>query len=155
MPERLVVRPIDERDLADVVDVLLGGSRSPEAERPGDLGAYLAAIERIRTNGGDVLVAVLDGAVVGVCQVSLLFHLQHAGGVVAELESVHVAAAHRRNGVGRALLEHAVAWASDRGCYRVQLTSHVSRDGAHRFYEGLGFQPTHVGYKLPLDLDLD
>jgi GNAT superfamily N-acetyltransferase len=153
MEDRLVIRPIVERDLAEVVEVMIGGARAPEAERPGDLAAYLAAIDRIRGAGGDVLVAELDGAVVGVCQVLLLLHLQHTGGVVAELESVHVAAAHRREGVGRALLEHAVAWARDKGCYRVQLTSHLSRDGAHRFYESCGFEPTHVGYKLPLDPD--
>jgi GNAT superfamily N-acetyltransferase len=151
MDDRLVVRPIDAGDLGGAVGVLLGGTRSPEAERPGDLASYLAAVGRIRGAGGDVLVAVLDGSVIGICQVALLFHFQHAGGQVAELESVHVAATHRSAGVGQALVEHAVAWARDRGCYRVQLTSHRSREGAHRFYERLGFQPTHVGYKLDLD----
>jgi hypothetical protein len=33
----------------------------------------------------------------------------------------------------------------------VQLTSNRVREDAHRFYESLGFTPSHVGYKLALD----
>ena len=33
----------------------------------------------------------------------------------------------------------------------VQLTTDASREGAHRFYERLGFVASHVGMKLPLD----
>ena len=32
----------------------------------------------------------------------------------------------------------------------VQLTSDRSRTDAHRFYERLGFQATHLGFKLKL-----
>jgi hypothetical protein len=32
----------------------------------------------------------------------------------------------------------------------VQLTSDASRTDAHRFYQRLGFEPTHVGFKLTL-----
>ena len=32
----------------------------------------------------------------------------------------------------------------------VQLTSDATRVDAHRFYEQLGFRPTHVGFKLDL-----
>jgi GNAT superfamily N-acetyltransferase len=43
-------------------------------------------------------------------------------------------------------------WAIDEarvsGAALVQLTSDVRRDGAHRFYERLGFEATHVGFKL-------
>jgi hypothetical protein len=32
----------------------------------------------------------------------------------------------------------------------VQLTSSTSRKGAHAFYEALGFQASHVGFKRTL-----
>jgi hypothetical protein len=32
----------------------------------------------------------------------------------------------------------------------MQLTTHASRTAAHRFYERLGFEASHVGMKLPL-----
>ena len=39
---------------------------------------------------------------------------------------------------------------SARGCALVQLTSDKARTDAHRFYERLGFTPSHEGFKLLL-----
>jgi len=44
----------------------------------------------------------------------------------------------------------AVQRARELGCYRVQLTSNMARPAAHRFYERLGFEPSHRGFKLNL-----
>ncbi len=123
----------------------------PRDEDPGDLTPYRDALEEIRTTGGTVLVAELDGAPVGVCQLLILRHLQSRGGRCAELESVHVHPEHRGRGIGSALVRRACAQAQELGCYRVQLTSNAARGDAHRFYERLGFTPSHVGFKMPLD----
>ena len=48
-------------------------------------------------------------------------------------------------------MREAVARARALGCYRVQLTSNARREDAHRFYERLGFSPTHVGFKMLLE----
>ena len=40
--------------------------------------------------------------------------------------------------------------ARERGARMVQLTSDARRADAHRFYERLGFEPSHVGFKLLL-----
>jgi len=40
--------------------------------------------------------------------------------------------------------------AKQRGVHLVQLTTHKTREGAHRFYERLGFKGTHLGMKLDL-----
>lgn len=32
----------------------------------------------------------------------------------------------------------------------MQLTSNTSRTDAHRFYEKLGYAPSHIGFKKPL-----
>jgi GNAT superfamily N-acetyltransferase len=151
MADRPTVRPASPHDAQAIAALLAAGSRAPEVEAPDDPARYVAAIERIRETRGEVLVAELGGEVVGVLQLILLAHLQHAGGAATEIESVHVAADSRRRGVGRALLDAAVAWAGERGCYRVQLTSHVTREGAHRFYDECGFEATHVGYRRSLD----
>jgi GNAT superfamily N-acetyltransferase len=47
-------------------------------------------------------------------------------------------------------MEWAIDEARQRGCMLVQLTTDASRIDAHRFYERLGFEATHVGYKLML-----
>jgi GNAT superfamily N-acetyltransferase len=67
-----------------------------------------------------------------------------------QIEGVRVAVSERGGGVGRAMLEWAIAECRDRGCGLVQLTSDERRPDAHRFYEALGFRATHRGYKLSL-----
>jgi GNAT superfamily N-acetyltransferase len=151
----VVVRPAVPGDAPSIARLLAEGTRTPAAEDPSAPERYTEATDRIRAAGGDVLVADYDGTVAGVCQVLLLQHLQHAGGKVAEVESMHVDDEHRRHGVGAALLDAAVEWAAAQGCYRVQLTSHEDRGDAHRFYAANGFVPSHVGFKLVLDDEPD
>jgi GNAT superfamily N-acetyltransferase len=153
-PRGPVIRPADEADVGPMVELLVLGvvpGGPPSTEDPHDLGPYRAAWRAIAEGGGVVLVADLAGRVVGVCQLIVFRHLQAHGGLSAELESVHVHPDHRGTGVGGALVREAVARARELGCYRVQLTSNTARADAHRFYERLGFVPSHVGFKLLLD----
>jgi GNAT superfamily N-acetyltransferase len=46
----------------------------------------------------------------------------------------------RRNGIGRALMQHAEAWAARRGLKWISLRSNVLRNEAHKFYERLGYE---------------
>jgi GNAT superfamily N-acetyltransferase len=140
-------------DLPRLVELLMSGALpgAPNDEDPTDADRYQDALEEIRAGGSDVLVAERGGEVVGFCQLLVFRHLQAKGGLCAELESVHVHADERGKGVGGVLVRAAVDRARALGCYRVQLTSNRQREEAHRFYESLGFEPTHVGYKLRLD----
>jgi GNAT superfamily N-acetyltransferase len=63
---------------------------------------------------------------------------------------VRVTAAMRGQGLGAALMADAEARARAAGCSLIQLTSNRSRAAAHRFYERLGFTPSHIGYKRDL-----
>jgi GNAT superfamily N-acetyltransferase len=67
-----------------------------------------------------------------------------------QIEGVRVAAGERGEGVGRTFIEWAIGQCRARGCGLVQLTSDKRRPAAHRFYEALGFEATHEGYKLTL-----
>jgi GNAT superfamily N-acetyltransferase len=153
-PTGLAIRPADEADLGRTVELLLlgavpGGPLSTET--PHDLEPYRAALRDIGDHGGLVLVADLSGVVIGVCQLIVFRHLQARGALCAEIESVHVHPEHRGTGVGAALLHDAIARARQLGCYRVQLTSNTARTDAHRFYERLGFVPSHLGFKMLLE----
>jgi GNAT superfamily N-acetyltransferase len=137
-----------------VVELLALGAL-PGAGRPEEAASALLPYERALREAaaderGAVLVAELDGAVIGVCQLIVFRHLQAGGGLCAEIESVHVHPDRRGCGVGSELVRDAVERARQLGCYRVQLTSNLRRPEAHRFYERLGFTPTHVGFKLSL-----
>ncbi len=146
----IAVRPLARGEVAAAIAVMLEGSLHPDGERPDDPDVYWRAAEETTAHGGAVLVALEDGEVVGLCQVLVLRHFQHAGGLCAELESVFVREDRRGRGVGGALLEAAEALARERGCYRVQLTSNVVRTDAHRFYEAHGYAATHRGFKKGL-----
>ena len=155
-PIGLVIRPADEADLQSMVELLVLGAvpdGRPSSEDPSELGPYRAAWRDIADddNGGVVLVADLDGDVIGVCQLIVFRLLQAHGGLCAEVESVHVHPDHRGTGVGSALLSEAIARGRALGCYRVQLTSNTARPDAHRLYERLGFVPSHVGFKMLLE----
>jgi len=153
-PTGLAIRTADEADLARIVELLMLGTvpgGPPSAETPDDLGPYRAAWRDIGEQGGAVLVADLDGVVIGVCQLIVFRHLQNRGALCAEIESVHVHPERRGTGVGETLMRDAIARARALGCYRVQLTSNTARPDAHRFYERLGFVPSHLGFKLLLD----
>jgi GNAT superfamily N-acetyltransferase len=152
-PHGLRIRPAREDDLERIVELLVLGTvpgGPPSREDPSDLAPYRAALERIGDGDGAVLVAELEGEVVGVCQLIVFRHLQAHGGLCAEIESVHVHPDRRNGRVGAALVGEAVARARAAGCYRVQLTSNAARPDAHRFYESLGFVPSHIGFKLLL-----
>jgi GNAT superfamily N-acetyltransferase len=143
----VVIRPLQEADVRDAVNVIIGGSTKPQFEDPNDVGAYWSAAEETRSRHGEVLVAQRDDQVVGVCQVLIFQHFQHTGGWCCEIESVHVRDDQRGQGIGTKLLEAAEAFASQQGCYRIQLTSNNIREDAHRFYRRLGYEASHHGFK--------
>ena len=151
----LTIRPIAVGDVTSAVHVMMGGSLTPEFEDPDNLSAYWSAVAETRARRGDVLVADLDGEVVGVCQVMVFPHFQHTGAWCCELESVHVRSDQRSRGIGAQMLRAAEELARARGCYRMQLTSRLVRTDAHRFYERNGYEATSVGFKkLLVDEDL-
>ncbi len=147
------IRNAVQADLGRIVELLsLGAVPGAPAgvEDPTDLGRYVSALREIEVAGHAVLVAEVDGAVVGVCQLIVFRHLQHGGGRCAEIESVHVHPDFRGWGIGSALVRDAAERARRLGCYRVQLTSNMVRTEARRFYERLGFVPSHAGFKMSL-----
>ncbi len=149
-PDGVVVRQAGDADVARLVELLIHGALTAGKEDPSDLAPYRDALQESNAGLGTVLVAEVDGQVVGVCQLIVFRHLQWRGGLCAEVESVHVHPDFRNRGIGRVLMGHAVARARETGCYRVQLTSNNARPDAHRFYERLGFERSHQGFKLPL-----
>ncbi len=144
------VRQAGRDDLPLIIELLEHGSLVAGKEDATDLAPYHAALADTEQQPGGVLVAELDGHVVGVCQLIVFRHLQNRGGLCAEIESVHVHPDWRSHGIGSVLMRHAIDMARELGCYRVQLTSNHERPDAHRFYVALGFEPSHTGFKLLL-----
>jgi GNAT superfamily N-acetyltransferase len=146
-----LVRPIAYADVAAAVELLRGGSLMPEAEDSSRVDDYWSAVEETRARLGDVLVADVDGDVVGICQVIIFQHFQHTGGWCCEIESVHVREDMRSRGIGAQMLRAVEDLARQRGCDRVQLTSRNVREDAHRFYRANGYGQTSQGFKKFFD----
>ena len=146
----VLVRSARDEDLEAIVRCISAGSLWEGKEDPSNLAPYRAALAEAQHAPSDVLVAEADGEVVGVAQLIVFRHIQMHGALSAELETVHVRPDRRGLGIGGALVQTAIDRARALGCHRVQLTSNVERPDAHRFWERMGFVPSHVGYKLPL-----
>jgi GNAT superfamily N-acetyltransferase len=56
-----------------------------------------------------------------------------------EVAALVVDEACRGRGVGKALMDRAEEWAREHGCGAVSLRSNVIRQGAHDFYQALGY----------------
>jgi len=97
-----------------------------------------------------LLVVERDGEPVGSFQLSFIPGVSRQGAWRGQIESVRVVEHLRGQGIGEAMMRWAVAQCREKGCGVVQLTSDKQREAAHRFYERLGFQPTHTGFKLKL-----
>jgi ribosomal protein S18 acetylase RimI-like enzyme len=141
-------------DLPEIVRMLaddtLGEKRETYAEPlPESYYATFDAIERDSNN--ELVVGVVGSRVVAVLQITFLPYLTYRGSWRALIEGVRVDASVRSAGIGKRLIEWAIARARERGCRMVQLTSDKSRRDAQRFYESLGFSASHVGFKLRLD----
>jgi len=87
--------------------------------------------------GEDLLVAERDGLTVGYVLASDSLTL-FANGVVTELVELYVDEAYRRRGIGRELVQRAVARARDRGAVEATVPTRRARS----FYLSLGFEPT-------------
>jgi len=87
-----------------------------------------------------LLVAEEQGQVVGWCR---LFPPAPCNGPAPELElGIGLRAEYRRQGLGRAMVKRAIAWAQSAACQRIVLTTHPQNRNALRFFERLGFAPT-------------
>ena len=147
----ITIRRATGADLPAVVALLADDVLGAARESPGDPGPYEAAFAEIdRDPQHLLLVAERAGAVVGTAQLTFLPGLSHRGATRAQIEAVRIGAAARGTGLGGRLIGWCVDRARERGCTMVQLTSDATRHDAHRFYERLGFEPTHLGFKLPL-----
>jgi GNAT superfamily N-acetyltransferase len=80
-----------------------------------------------------MLVADVDGAVVGICSVYLDV-VSVRFGQRAWVEDLAVDPGHRSAGHGKALLDAAKDWARARGATHLELDSGEARADAHRFY---------------------
>jgi len=101
--------------------------------------AAVALREAITSHDSAVLVAASEGRLIGFLTVYQDLHSVRFG-YRAWVEDFAVHPERRSQGVGKALLDAAKAWARERGATHLELDSAEVRKDAHRFYEREGAQ---------------
>jgi len=95
-------------------------------------------IKAIRDQGGEVIVASIDGLVVG-C-VNTLIAIRLSEGITGEIVSLVVSAIHHGMGIGKELVFHAESWLKTKGCDTIRVRANAVRKEAHQFYLGMDFK---------------
>jgi len=151
--KNITFRLAQRSDVPSIVRMLaddeLGSQREKYAESLPE--SYYVAFEQIDHDPNhELIVAELDGEVIGTLQLMFLPSISFQGGLRAQVESVRVDKSYQGRGIGSDMMKWTINRARERGAHVVQLTTHKSREDAHRFYERLGFKGTHLGMKLSL-----
>ncbi|MEU4128029.1 GNAT family N-acetyltransferase [Streptomyces wuyuanensis] len=147
----LRIRPASPSDVPAIVAMLADDPLGAQRESLDDPTPYLTAFARLAEDPNQhLVVADRDGRTVGTLQLTVIPGLSRRGATRSIIEAVRIHADERGSGLGTQLIEWAVEESRRQGCRLVQLTSDVSRTDAHRFYERLGFEASHVGFKLVL-----
>ncbi|GAA3910018.1 GNAT family N-acetyltransferase [Streptomyces gulbargensis] len=147
----MILRPAARAELPDVLALLAGEETVVDPASVVVTEAYERAFAAIAADPRNELLVLVDGGLVlGCLQATYIPGLGKGGAERALFEAVRIRADRRGGGLGRDLMERAVARARGRGCALVQLTSDKRREAAHRFYASLGFARSHDGFKLAL-----
>ena len=147
--ENLSIREADQFDLPEVLELLR------ELDLDGDKPMSQAEAMRLFDRIGDypdytIYLARKEGEAVGTYALLIMDKLEHGGAPSGIVDSVAVAKAFQGQGIGKAMMRHAMDKCREKGCYKLMLSSNKTREDAHRFYEGLGF---HMhGYSYAIDV---
>ena len=137
-------------DLPDVLalmtDDVLGAGREGA-----DFAQYRAAFDRMQGEPHNhLIVAEAQGRIVATYQLSFISGLSLQAARRAQIETVRVARDLRGQRIGEAMIADAETRARVAGCALMQLTMNKGRTDTARFYQRLGFTPSHIGYKRDL-----
>ena len=153
-PMILNFRQATEADISDMVELLADdelGTTREDISTPLNEN-YIDAFNSIDKDPNNELTVVdCNGMLIGMLQLTFIPYLTHTGSWRCLIEGVRIAGICRGKGLGANFIKWAIQRAREKNCSIVQLTSDKKRPDALRFYESLGFQATHEGFKLKLE----
>lgn len=95
-------------------------------------------------------VALRGDTIVGSFALLIMDNLGQLGARSAVVEDVVVDPHCQGQGIGRAMMRHALRLCSEKGCYKVTLSSALGRTRAHAFYASLGFERHGYSFRITL-----
>jgi GNAT superfamily N-acetyltransferase len=97
-----------------------------------------------------VFVAIHEQQIVGTFALLIMENMAHNGTPSAVVEDVGILPMLQGKGIGKMMMEFALKYAKEKGCYKMSLSSNLKREKAHQFYESLGFKKH--GFSFLMDL---
>ena len=107
-------------------------------------------IGRLAELGEPVLLAQVDDEILGLLDWHVMTTI-HRSRPVGRIVALVVTGGHRGQGIGTALVAEAERRMRERGCEKMEVTSNLRLEQAHRFYEALGLECS--SYRFAKDLD--
>ena len=143
------IRQADQSDLPKILDIY------QLLSNPEDEGISLDEVSRIFERISSypdykVYIVEHDGETVGTFALLIMDNMAHGGLPSAILEDMAIVPDWQRQGIGKQIMQFCMDYSRSKGCYKMQLSSNVKRQPAHKFYEGLGF--VRYGYAFTKDL---
>jgi GNAT superfamily N-acetyltransferase len=132
-----IIRSAAQSDLPNLLDLY-------RHLHPHDPSLDAATAERVwstllTSSAMTVIVAQAKDLLVSSCTLAIVPNLSRGGRSYGVIENVVTHPDHRRQGLGRRVLAHAVDLALQADCYKVFLATGSKRESTLRFYEEAGF----------------
>lgn len=141
------LRRATENDLGRILEIYasagIGGPSQFTVEEARERFPRFSAYPNYR-----LFVAMVEGRIAGVYSLLILDKLAKRGVPSGIVEDVAVDPSAQRQGVGRAMMEHALNLCRQAGCYKMALSSNMERAKAHEFYESLGFERHGYSFRV-------
>jgi GNAT superfamily N-acetyltransferase len=147
MDESLTFREANRQDLPRILD-LYARALDGRALKVDDAERLFERIQRYPDYR--LHLAETDGRLAGTFALLIMDNLGECGTPSGIIEDVVVEPEYQRRGVGRAMMQHALAICRQKGCYKLMLSSNLARSGAHAFYESLGFEKHGFSFRIDL-----
>ena len=111
--------PVEAASVMEVVALYNDYSRPKDA--PISEETAQQTLQTIRDQHGEVYVAIIDNEIIGTYSMYCCFNLARATRPFGVIENVICKKSHRRQGIGKALMQHAISIAESGGWYKVCL----------------------------------
>ena len=96
-------------------------------------------LEKSVQNDITYFVADDNGRIAATCFIAIIPAMKMQCAPIGFIENVVTHVDFRRRGIGRQVMQTAINYAKERGCFKVTLSSGIDRTEAHDFYKSLGF----------------
>ena len=152
----ILIRPILERDLPSIVDLLRQLTDHAHSTLEMDINHVHSVYSRMISGPQNYknFVACKNEVVVGFISVVYYLSFFHDGGTALVNELI-IAADHRNEGIGKALVQQAVSAAKQDGMDEIEVGTELGNIPAIAFYRKAGFDEEYVLLGMEFHLEAD